>query len=143
MSHSQCPPSRRGHSWREVTRTELPSEAVAIAPHLRVCTRCAVLGRVDKQGIVRVATGTMYGTLTLDSLRATRVLHVLCTFIQAETSKNSDTVLHPDHRAYFSMLQGMPLRIVKCSCGVKFTSQDTDTEYAVHVAAVTAAAEPS
>ena len=57
MPHDQCPPSRRGHSWRELTRVDLvdlPRGSVAIAAALRLCKRCGTLGRVDSQGIIRI-----------------------------------------------------------------------------------------
>lgn len=60
--HFACPPSRRGHTWRELTALFALSE-IAIDPaprtlaELRMCRRCGEVGRVSSQGIV-VATGT-------------------------------------------------------------------------------------
>jgi hypothetical protein len=57
MPHNQCPPSRRGHSWRELTVVDLPSgssDALRAAAALRICKCCNAFGRVDSQGIVRV-----------------------------------------------------------------------------------------
>jgi hypothetical protein len=57
MPHDQCPPSRRGHSWRELTVADLPSgssDALRAAAALRICARCCTFGRVDSQGIVRI-----------------------------------------------------------------------------------------
>ena len=57
MPHDHCPPSKRGHSWRELRTGELPKGSIAalkIAPALRVCKRCAALGRVSSQGVVHV-----------------------------------------------------------------------------------------
>jgi hypothetical protein len=46
--HLACPPSRRGHAWRELRSPDLAA--------LRVCRRCGEIGRINEQGIV-VATG--------------------------------------------------------------------------------------
>ena len=57
MPHDQCPPSKRGHSWRELTLADLPRGSIAaltIAPALRICRRCSTLGRVSAQGVVHV-----------------------------------------------------------------------------------------
>ena len=57
MPHDQCPPSRRGHSWRELTFADLPRGSIAaikIAPALRVCKRCGAIGRVSDQGVIHV-----------------------------------------------------------------------------------------
>jgi len=57
MPHDQCPPSRRGHSWRELTLADLPRGSIAalkIAPALRICKRCNALGRVSSQGVIHV-----------------------------------------------------------------------------------------
>jgi hypothetical protein len=56
MPHDQCPPSRRGHSWRELTAADLPRRTVAelLVPALRLCKRCGALGRVSKQGVIHV-----------------------------------------------------------------------------------------
>jgi hypothetical protein len=57
MSHDQCPPSRRGHSWRELTLADLPRGSIAalkIAYPLRICKRCDALGRVSNQGVIHV-----------------------------------------------------------------------------------------
>lgn len=51
-----CPPSRRGHRWRELT----PSERRVVAPRLlelcvafmRTCRNCGVLGFVNDQGLI-------------------------------------------------------------------------------------------
>lgn len=60
MPHDQCPPSRRGHSWRELTRADLPRRAAAelLDPALRLCKRCGALGRVSKQGVIHVVGAT-------------------------------------------------------------------------------------
>jgi hypothetical protein len=51
MPHNQCPPSRRGHAWREVTADDLPrGEKIDLA--LRVCKRCGKRGRVSNQGVI-------------------------------------------------------------------------------------------
>lgn len=57
MPHNQCPPSRRGHAWRELTLDDLPRGSIAalkIDAALRVCKRCDKLGRVSNQGVIRV-----------------------------------------------------------------------------------------
>jgi len=61
MPHNQCPPSRRGHAWRELTAIESKGSAINGAvpstkttPDLRLCRRCGAFGRVSKQGIVHV-----------------------------------------------------------------------------------------
>lgn len=57
VSHNWCPPSHRGHTWREPGR-EPGLEDLAIMgaaidrPSLRVCKRCGKLGRVNKQGVI-------------------------------------------------------------------------------------------
>jgi hypothetical protein len=48
VPHNCCPPSRRGHSWRELDADELRTED----PALRICKRCGKLGRVSKQGVI-------------------------------------------------------------------------------------------
>ncbi|HSX22373.1 MAG TPA: hypothetical protein VLE97_06310 [Gaiellaceae bacterium] len=49
MPRDCCPPSRRGHSWREASADDvgLPDD-----PALRVCKRCGKLGRVNKCGVI-------------------------------------------------------------------------------------------
>ena len=56
MPHDHCPPSRRGHSWREATLEDLPRTRAAYeaAPALRICTRCGTIGRVSNQGVIHV-----------------------------------------------------------------------------------------
>lgn len=57
MPHNQCPPSRRGHSWRELTLADLPRGSIAafkIAYSLRICKRCNKLGRVSDQGVIHI-----------------------------------------------------------------------------------------
>lgn len=61
MPHDQCPPSKRGHSWREMHLADLPRGSIAvlkIAPALRLCKKCGALGRVNNQGVVHVIEGT-------------------------------------------------------------------------------------
>jgi len=47
-----CPPSRRGHTWRELS----PSQTVLAQDLLRerICARCGARGRVNKQGLIDV-----------------------------------------------------------------------------------------
>ena len=58
MSHAQCPPSKRGHSWRELNYDELRMSslgsvaALKIVHVVRVCKRCGAPGRVDSQGVI-------------------------------------------------------------------------------------------
>lgn len=57
MPHNHCPPSLRGHSWRELYVSDLPhrsSDALKISPALRICKRCNTFGRVSKQGVIHV-----------------------------------------------------------------------------------------
>lgn len=57
--HLACPPSRRGHAWRELACRVLPSAGgltIRNAAELRVCDRCGQVGRVNGQGVV-VPTG--------------------------------------------------------------------------------------
>jgi hypothetical protein len=57
MPHNQCPPSRRGHSWREMIPADLPclsAPPARIDPALRICKRCGTRGIVSPQGIVRL-----------------------------------------------------------------------------------------
>lgn len=61
MPRDHCPPSRRGHTWRELRLDDLPRGSIAalkIAPALRVCKRCDALGRVSDQGVIHVVEGT-------------------------------------------------------------------------------------
>lgn len=62
MSHAQCPPSRRGHSWRKLILAELPPGSsfatLKLVSEQRICERCGTRGRVDKQGITRVEGST-------------------------------------------------------------------------------------
>jgi hypothetical protein len=53
MPHDQCPPSRRGHAWREPDISDLSILGAAIDDlALRVCKRCGKLGRVNKSGVI-------------------------------------------------------------------------------------------
>lgn len=57
--HLACPPSRRGHAWRELSCRIPPSAgapAIRDLFELRVCDRCGEVGHVSDQGVV-VATG--------------------------------------------------------------------------------------
>ena len=56
MPHDHCPPSRRGHSWRELRSDELSRGSITALeiPAIRVCSRCGKLGRVDAQGRIIV-----------------------------------------------------------------------------------------
>lgn len=57
MPHDHCPPSRRGHSWRELSPTDLPPGSVTprkIDPALRICKHCGARGRVSNQGVVHL-----------------------------------------------------------------------------------------
>lgn len=56
MPHNQCPPSRRGHTWREMTPADLPRSSAApqIDPALRVCKRCGVRGHISSQGVIHL-----------------------------------------------------------------------------------------
>ena len=55
MPHNQCPPSRRGHAWRESRLDDLAILSAAIGDSaLRICKRCGKLGRVNKQGMICV-----------------------------------------------------------------------------------------
>lgn len=47
-----CPPSRRGHTWREPEPALLPEVARRDLAALRVCLRCGEFGRVNSQGVV-------------------------------------------------------------------------------------------
>ena len=56
MSHHWCPPSRRGHAWREANLEQ--DRAVLRATTLdhraiRVCKRCGKLGCVNSQGVIK------------------------------------------------------------------------------------------
>jgi len=54
MPHNQCPPSRRGHAWRELSRIDGPLMKLPNALEIRICKRCQVLGRVSSQGVIHV-----------------------------------------------------------------------------------------
>jgi hypothetical protein len=54
MPHSCCPPSRRGHTWREQSADD---PRATDDPALRVCKRCGKLGRVNKQGVICAVEG--------------------------------------------------------------------------------------
>jgi hypothetical protein len=61
VPRDHCPPSRRGHTWRELTLADLPRGSIAalkIAPALRVCERCGALGRISGQGVIHTIEGT-------------------------------------------------------------------------------------
>ena len=49
---THCPPSRRGHAWRELTAQELAG-ATGDRYALRICGRCGRPGLVDKQGVTK------------------------------------------------------------------------------------------
>lgn len=51
---THCPPSRRGHAWRELSAQELAQIGVVDDPYaLRVCGRCGRRGCVTKQGVTK------------------------------------------------------------------------------------------
>lgn len=53
VPHDCCPPSRRGHTWREPISADAPILGDAIRDRAnRVCKRCGKLGRVNKQGLI-------------------------------------------------------------------------------------------
>ena len=56
MPRNHCPPSRRGHSWRELPLVP-PSEGgptIRALLELRTCARCKAFGRASKQGVIHV-----------------------------------------------------------------------------------------
>lgn len=55
MPHNWCPPSLRGHSWREPSAEDLKVLPVSsINPRaVRVCKRCGKLGCVNSQGVIK------------------------------------------------------------------------------------------
>ena len=54
---NHCPPSHRGHAWREPAPDDLALLGAAINRHaLRVCKRCGKLGCVNKQGVIKEVT---------------------------------------------------------------------------------------
>jgi len=56
MSHHHCPPSKRGHTWKELPLVP-PSQGgptIRELAELRKCARCNALGRVNKQGVICV-----------------------------------------------------------------------------------------
>ena len=59
MPHDHCPPSKRGHSWRELRFDELPKGSIAehkAAMALRICKRCEARGRVSSQGEIKAVS---------------------------------------------------------------------------------------
>ena len=51
---THCPPSRRGHAWRELGPDDLAR--LGAAPDrlaLRVCRGCGRIGRVNSQGVIK------------------------------------------------------------------------------------------
>lgn len=56
MSHHHCPPSRRGHSWKELPLVPPSGGGPTIRAllELRKCSRCGAIGRVSKQGVIHV-----------------------------------------------------------------------------------------
>lgn len=51
---SHCPPSLRGHAWREPTIEEWTGMNTPTSRYaLRLCKRCGKLGCVNKQGVVK------------------------------------------------------------------------------------------
>jgi hypothetical protein len=65
-----CPPSRRGHSWRELSADERdiwhmivgPKQGDATAFGLRICAICRAYGAVNKQGLITLASETGVAT---------------------------------------------------------------------------------
>ena len=55
MPHNWCPPSRRGHTWREANATNLEAvrEITLDRRAIRVCKRCGKLGCVNGQGVIK------------------------------------------------------------------------------------------
>ena len=54
---THCPPSLRGHAWREPGPADLARlGAVPDRLALRVCKGCGRLGRVNNQGVIKEAT---------------------------------------------------------------------------------------
>ena len=54
---THCPPSRRGHAWRELGPGDLALHgATPDRLALRVCKGCGKLGRVTSQGVIKVVT---------------------------------------------------------------------------------------
>jgi hypothetical protein len=54
MSHHWCPPSRRGHTWREANVEDVSVLSAGIDPRAaRICKRCGRLGCVSNQGVIR------------------------------------------------------------------------------------------
>lgn len=51
MPHDHCPPSLRGHTWKEVP---LDAPSAGRQNDLRRCGRCGARGRVNKQGLIDV-----------------------------------------------------------------------------------------
>jgi len=50
---THCPPSLRGHSWRNPDSLELLLGAPRDGHALRICKRCGKLGRVNTQGVIK------------------------------------------------------------------------------------------
>lgn len=56
MPHDWCPPSRRGHTWREASDAEdlgVLRTAAIDRRALRVCKRCGKLGCISSQGVIK------------------------------------------------------------------------------------------
>jgi len=56
MSHHWCPPSRRGHDWREANLEQDRSvlRTTTLDPRtIRICKRCGKLGCVSNQGVIK------------------------------------------------------------------------------------------
>jgi len=52
MPHDQCPPSRRGHTWKALPLSKgIPAGDWL---EMRQCARCGANGRVSKQGVIHV-----------------------------------------------------------------------------------------
>ena len=55
MPRNHCPPSRRGHTWKELPRVSSESGlTIRDRLELRTCGRCGVLGRISKHGVIHV-----------------------------------------------------------------------------------------
>ena len=51
---THCPPSHRGHAWREPGPDDLARFGAAPDRHaIRVCTRCGKRGSVNRQGVIK------------------------------------------------------------------------------------------
>jgi len=62
-----CPPSKRGHTWREPEPTTMPTIPRRALFALRICARCGAFGHVDTQGRIKAGPADFLKELIVDA----------------------------------------------------------------------------